>query len=62
VAIGGGFGPTLFGLAYDKTGSYSGILAASSIGAVLSGLLLLTLGAYPRFSAARASVPDRARA
>jgi MFS family permease len=51
VAIGGGFGPTLFGLAYDKTGSYTGILAVSSIGAVFSGLLLLTLGAYPRFTA-----------
>jgi MFS family permease len=62
VAIGGGFGPALFGLAYDKMGSYTGILAVSSIGAVFSGLLLLTLGAYPRFTAAPASVPDRAMA
>ena len=51
VAIGGGFGPTLFGLAYDRMGSYSQILAVSAAGAVVSGLLLLTLGAYPRFAA-----------
>lgn len=59
VAIGGGFGPTLFGLAYDRMGSYSQILAVSAAGAVFSGLLLLTLGTYPRFAAPLAAGGSR---
>lgn len=48
-ALGAGFGPVIFGRAFDKTGSYDSILMVS-MGLLLAGaLILLTLGRYGVF-------------
>ena len=45
--IGAFVGPSLHGYAYDRTGSYSGIMAASAILLVAGALVILLLGPYP---------------
>jgi MFS family permease len=48
-ALGAGFGPVIFGRAFDKTGSYDSVLMVS-MGLLLAGaLILLTLGRYGVF-------------
>jgi len=49
MALGGGLGPVLGGHVYDLTGSYIPVLWGIVPLALLSGYLLLTLGAYPKF-------------
>ena len=46
-AIGGGFGPSLLGLAYDRTGTYSQIMQLCAAMLASAGVLLLFLGRYP---------------
>jgi MFS family permease len=50
VALGAGVGPALYGLAFDHYGTYGQALELSVAGALLSAVLLLTLGKYPRFA------------
>lgn len=49
LALGGGLGPVLGGLVYDLAGSYVPALWGIAPLALLSGYLLLILGAYPKF-------------
>ena len=48
-ALGAGIGPVVFGRSFDRTGSYSTVLAASAALLFLGALLLLTLGRYRQF-------------
>lgn len=43
-----GIAPALFGRVYDQTGSYDGILYVAAVMFTVGGVLLLTLGRYPR--------------
>lgn len=52
-ALGSGFGPLLWDLTFDATGSYDFAIRASVVGLVVAGLLVLRLGAYS-FPAQRA--------
>lgn len=47
IALGSGIGPVLAGWARDFTGDYSAFLAAGVVGAIISGLLIVTLPRYP---------------
>ena len=51
IAFGGGLGPSCFGWAYDRWGSYSLVLRMAGGGLVLSAALLLLLGPYTNFKA-----------
>ena len=46
-AIGAGFGPSLFGHVFDRTGTYSGILAAGALMLAAAAAAILCLGPYP---------------
>lgn len=46
--IGAGVGGPIFGLAFDRTGSYESILYGAAGSLVVASLLLLVLGPYPR--------------
>ncbi|MBL8306576.1 MAG: MFS transporter [Rubrivivax sp.] len=48
-ALGAGIGPAAFGAAFDRTGSYDGVLMGSFVGLVLGALAFLTLGRYREF-------------
>lgn len=48
-AAGGGFGPTMFGYAYDRGGSYSQILLLCALLFLIAACLLTALGRYPDF-------------
>jgi MFS family permease len=59
IAFGGGLGPVVYGYAYDSTGTY-GTALMLGVGCVLTGaVLLLLLGAYPVFAAAKATNPQQ---
>ncbi len=45
-AVGAGFGPTVFGIMYDRTQSYSDILLLSIVVLLLGAAMLLGLGRY----------------
>jgi MFS family permease len=45
----GGCAPAVFGVVVDRTGSYTPILLASSVGLVLGAAAMLCLGRYPDF-------------
>jgi predicted MFS family arabinose efflux permease len=60
LALATGVGPVLVNLAYDFTGSYSGVLAAYVPLCVLAAALFASLGRYPDFSAAPPSGSDMA--
>lgn len=49
VALAGGAGPILAGLVFDRAGSYAIFLIVGTIGSLCSGLLVFSLGAYPRW-------------
>jgi cyanate permease len=46
--ISSGIAPSIFGVVYDRTGSYAPALYASAVLFIAGACLLLTLGAYPR--------------
>lgn len=48
-ALGAGIGPAAFGAAFDRTGSYDGVLMGSFVGLVAGALAFLTLGRYREF-------------
>ncbi len=50
IALAGGCGPILAGLAFDLTGDYTPFLIAGTIVSLVSGALVFSLGAYPDFS------------
>ncbi len=50
-----GIAPPLFGLVYDKTGSYDAILITAAIAFGVGASLLLTMGKYPSFEAQAAN-------
>lgn len=50
-----GIAPPLFGLVYDKTGSYDAILITAAVAFGVGASLLLTMGKYPTFAAAAAA-------
>ncbi len=60
-ALGAGTGPAVYGAAFDRTHSYHGVLAGSSLMFAVGAVLLLSLGRYRRFSSANdtALAPDR---
>lgn len=47
IAFGSGAGPVIAGLAYDTAGNYTWFLVAGAVASVISGLLILSLPAYP---------------
>lgn len=47
MALASGMGPMLAGLIYDSTGDYRLFLLAGTIGCALSGLLIISMPAYP---------------
>ncbi|WP_156818843.1 MFS transporter [Sphingomonas sp. Mn802worker] len=47
IALGGGLGPVLYGLSFDRTGSYHLALLGGAGCLIAGGLLLLLLGPYP---------------
>lgn len=51
IALAGGLGPILAGQSFDRSGSYALFLTVGAIISVVSGLLVLSLGAYPRWKA-----------
>jgi MFS family permease len=51
IAIGSGLGPLLAGYTYDVWGGYGLFLVIGAIGSVVSGVLIFTLPAYPKFAA-----------
>ena len=61
-ALGAGLGPAVFGAAFDKTGSYAGVLTQSAVLLVAGALFLLTLGRYRRFETPAGVVLARAEA
>jgi len=50
IALAGGLGPMLAGLAYDSTGSYGLFLIAGTAISLMSAALVFSLGAYPDWS------------
>jgi MFS family permease len=48
-AIGSGFAPAVFGMAFDKFGNYHPVLLGSAVMFIVSAGLILTLGRYPSF-------------
>ena len=48
-AIGSGFAPAAFGMAFDRVGNYQPVLIGSAVMFILSAGLILTLGKYPTF-------------
>jgi MFS family permease len=52
--LGSGFGPKLFAIVFERTGSYSPGLLAAAVLMTLSCLLLWRLGPYPRLQPAAA--------
>jgi MFS family permease len=55
-ALGAGFGPLVFGLAYDHAGSYHGSLQISAGVLIVAALSLLLLGRYRTFETAAVSI------
>ncbi len=51
-SIGAGFAPLVFGLVYDRVGSYRPILLSAALMYVVGSAALLTLGRYPVMTAA----------
>lgn len=47
IALAGGSGPILAGLAFDMSGDYTPFLIAGTIVSLISGALIFSLGAYP---------------
>ncbi|MFG6441559.1 MFS transporter [Roseateles sp. LKC17W] len=45
-SLGAGFGPAVFGWAFDRSGSYHGVLMASAVGLVAGAASFLALGRY----------------
>jgi MFS family permease len=54
--LGSGFGPKLFAIVYERTGSYSPALLSAAVLMTLSCLLLWRLGPYPRLQPAPAEI------
>ena len=50
IAAGSGLGPVLAGLVFDEYGSYAPFLIFGIAASIFSGLLILSLGAYPDWS------------
>lgn len=50
VAIGSGIGPLIAGVAYDHAGNYGAFLILGTAGSIISGLVVLSLPAYPKWS------------
>lgn len=61
-SIGAGFGPTLLGHAFDRTGSYSQAMQICVLLLIIAACLLITLGRYPVYSADAVTAPKRAAA
>jgi predicted MFS family arabinose efflux permease len=59
-AFGAGVGPLLAGAIFDTTGSYSLLLILSAPAALLAGLAVFRLGAYPQFEPPQAVSSRRA--
>jgi predicted MFS family arabinose efflux permease len=55
MALASGMGPMLAGLSYDFSGGYRLFLLAGTAGCVLSGLLIISLPAYPNWTRRRES-------
>ena len=53
-ALGAGIGPVVFGKSFDRTGSYASVLLMSAVMLVVGAAMLLALGRYRQFEAARA--------
>jgi len=47
MALASGVGPLLAGMSYDHFGNYTAFLIAGAVGCALSGLLMLSMPAYP---------------
>jgi predicted MFS family arabinose efflux permease len=54
IALGSGVGPWIAGKVFDIYGDYSPFLIAATIGSLLSGLIVFSLGRYPDWKAAPA--------
>lgn len=52
IALAGGLGPLLGGVAYDLTGGYDALIWLGIPGSLLAGILLIRLGPYPDWSRA----------
>jgi hypothetical protein len=50
MALASGMGPMLAGLSYDLSGGYRLFLLAGTAGCLLSGLLIISLPAYPNWT------------
>ena len=50
IGLAGGLGPVLAGLCYDRLGNYSVFLIAGAAVSIFSGLLVFSLGRYPRWT------------
>lgn len=61
-SVGAGFGPSIFGYAFDRTHSYSGILTFAAAGMLIGALAMLALGRYRSFAAATAPIVSPATA
>ena len=57
MAAGAGIGPVVAGLIYDATGGYAPLLIAGMPAAVIAGLAVFRLGAYPVFAPIPAALP-----
>jgi MFS family permease len=53
VAFGGGVGPTLAGIVYDRTHSYDFFVRCAIPAFLLAALLIGSMGRYPAFAAGR---------
>ena len=51
MGLGGGLGPLLAGVIFDATGNYQVLMMLAAPAALLAGLAVLGLGAYPEFKA-----------
>lgn len=51
IALAGGSGPILAGLAFDLSGDYGAFLIAGTVISLVSGALVFSLGPYPNFAA-----------
>jgi MFS family permease len=57
IVIGGGLGPLIASAVYDRFGSYTLFLFAGIPGSLISGILLLGLGPYPRWGSNEGTAP-----
>lgn len=60
IALGSGIGPVLAGWVRDFTGDYTAFLAAGVVGALFSGLLIVTMPRYPIWERSEVGAPKRA--